>query len=113
MIPFRSTREERTYIICVDSSDNTVRGEISSRILRVGVRLQFSVFVVAASPVVFAELHRDITHMCKGSLTHMVVVDLGPSDTVLRRVTEIGEPVCDTESNGTPVTWKTPNGWFA
>lgn len=51
--------------------------------------------------------------MCKGSLTHVVVVDLGPSDTVLRRVTEIGEPVRDTESNKPPVTWKTPNGWFA
>ena len=112
LIRTRSTREERTYVICVDSSDNTVRSEINSRILRVGVRLQFSVFIVAASPVIFAELHRDIKHLCTGSATHVVVVDLGPSTTVLHRVTEIGFPVCG-EGDKTPVVWKTPNGWFA
>lgn len=108
----RSTREERTYIICVDSSDNAVRAEITSRIMRLGARVQFSVFMVPSSPVLFAELHRDIVSICADSATHVVVVDLGPSSTVLRRVVEIGTSISDAEG-GQPVACKTPNGWFA
>lgn len=107
-----TTRAERTYLICVDASDTAVREALTSRILRLGSRIQFSVFAVPATPLIFAELHRDLSSLVLRQRAHVVIFDVGVSATAVSRVIELG---CALHSPGATVfdSLRTPNGWFA
>ncbi len=107
-----AAREERSYLICVDVGVTSVRDAVTSRILRAGSRVQYSVFAVPATPVILAELHRDLKTLIRGHRAHVLIFDVGRAVTSHSRVIELG---CTLYGRSGPVSEKlrTPNGWFA
>ncbi len=80
----------RVAVVCVDCSDDRVRTQISRAVLKYGDRVQYSVYIVKGSDVVFAELNRDMKKWAK--VAHVVVFDLGLVGGSTVKVTEHGEP---------------------
>ncbi|TXH10116.1 MAG: CRISPR-associated endonuclease Cas2 [Spirochaetes bacterium] len=97
-----------TYLITYDVSSDSLRDKISTRILRSGRRLQYSVFIVLASKVVFAELHRDLLFLSRNGGAHIVSVKLGSGSSAESRITEYGEPLV---GDGEIRPWHMPKGW--
>jgi CRISPR-associated endonuclease Cas2 len=70
-----------------------LRDKINEAILRSGTRIQYSVFAVVATPLILAELHRDLTTLTRGDRAHVVVFDVGGTDISGSRVVEYGSPL--------------------
>jgi len=82
----------RTLLICVDCSDEELRTQINSAILRIGYRVQYSVFIVVGTRVLLEELHRDLSRYAQQLTAHIVVIDLGSPSRSVQRMTEYGTP---------------------
>lgn len=80
----------RSYVLCCDCTDNALRDKITETILRSGSRIQYSVFAVVATPLILAELHRDLTELTRGQRAHVVMLDMGGTGVSDSHVVEYG-----------------------
>lgn len=55
----------RTLLICVDCISDSLRAKITDTIVGYGNRIQYSVYTVVGTKVMFAELHRDLEELTK------------------------------------------------
>lgn len=76
--------------------------------LRMGHRVQFSVYAVVGTPVMLAELNRDLRRLAARG-AHIVMVDLGLSAVAAVSVTEFGAPLARNRSVLRSV--EVPRGW--
>lgn len=103
MTPGRPKRVPHTEIIAYDIPDDTRRNAVSAAILRRGIRLQYSVFVVTGGPVLLSQLHSELSRLVHPALDSVLIISLGPENVASSRITELAR------GKG---RWKEPSAWI-
>lgn len=100
----------RTLLICVDCISDSLRAKITDTIVGYGNRIQYSVYTVVGTKVMFAELHRDLEELTKNGGAHVIVFDLGVCAAAENNTVEYGYPL----GNSVPVldSLSVPDVWL-
>lgn len=83
-------RSARRTLIAYDVTDDPRRLRLATEILKYGDRVQYSVFMVDATPTRLARLLRALEELMEPGQDSVLVCDLGPLGVADRAVTWLG-----------------------